>query len=379
MSVSIPSKQAFYIFSNGTLKRKENTVFFIPALNQEEKTIENAPPLTLEEEEIPLELDTEEIPNHPNRKAIPIANIDAFYIFGEVSFNARFLNFLSQHRIPMHLFNYYGFYSGTYYPREYLLSGMMLVNQVQHYTSEKKRLTLAREFVTAAAFNIMKNLRHYAAESRAESKESQAALQSAIADIEEFSKLIPASGDIQTLMGVEGNIRKRYYECWELLIKAKTPAFEFKERVKNPPSNAINALISFGNALCYSVCLTEIYRTQLNPTIAYLHEPSERRFSLALDLAEIFKPIFVDRIIFKLINTRELQEKHFTNGLNFCHLNDAGRKVFIKAFEEKMRTTIKHRSLDREVSYRRLIRLECYRLVKHLLGEEGYEGFRIWW
>jgi CRISPR-associated protein Cas1 len=53
--------------------------------------------------------------------------------------------------------------------------------------------------------------------------------------------------------------------------------------------------------------------------------------------------------------------------------------VFIKAFEEKMRTTIKHRSLDREVSYRRLIRLECYRLVKHLLGEEGYEGFRIWW
>jgi CRISPR-associated protein Cas1 len=164
-----------------------------------------------------------------------------------------------------------------------------------------------------------------------------------------------------------------------LLIKAKTPAFEFKERVKNPPSNAINALISFGNALCYSVCLTEIYRTQLNPTIAYLHEPSERRFSLALDLAEIFKPIFVDRIIFKLINTRELQEKHFTNGLNFCHLNDAGRKVFIKAFEEKMRTTIKHRSLDREVSYRRLIRLECYRLVKHLLGEEGYEGFRIWW
>ena len=95
MSVSIPSKQAFYIFSNGTLKRKENTVFFIPALNQEEKTIENAPPLTLEEEEIPLELDTEEIPNHPNRKAIPIANIDAFYIFGEVSFNARFLNFLS--------------------------------------------------------------------------------------------------------------------------------------------------------------------------------------------------------------------------------------------------------------------------------------------
>lgn len=379
MNTSVPTKQAFYIFSNGTLKRKENTVFFIPALNQAEKTIETSPPIDLDEEEIPLELDTEEIPNHPNRKAIPIANIDAFYIFGEVSFNARFLNFLAQHRIPMHLFNYYGFYSGTYYPREYLLSGMMVVNQVQHYTAEKKRLILAREFVTAAAFNITKNLRHYAAESRAESKDSQEALQKAIAEIEEFSKVIPASGDIKTLMGVEGNIRKRYYDCWEFLIKSKEPAFEFRERLKNPPSNAINALISFGNALCYSACLTELYRTQLNPTIAYLHEPSERRFSLALDLAEIFKPIFVDRTIFKLVNTRELQEKHFTNGLNFCHLNDAGRKIFIKEFEEKLRTTIKHRSLERNVSYRRLIRLDCYRLTKHLLNEETYEGFRIWW
>ncbi len=379
MNASIPTKQAFYIFSNGTLKRKENTIFFLPSPIQTEKTIENAPPVSLDEEEIPLELDTEELPNHPNRKAIPIANIDAFYVFGEVSFNARFLNFLAQHKIPMHIFNYYGFYSGTYYPREYLLSGMMLVNQVQHYASEKKRLAIAREIVAAACFNIIKNLRHYAAESRSESKASQEALQSAIAEIEAWIKEIPASGDIQTLMGVEGNIRKRYYASWEHLIKAKEPAFEFKERVKNPPNNAVNALISFGNALCYSACLTELYRTQLNPTISYLHEPSERRFSLALDLAEIFKPIFVDRAIFKLVNTREIQEKHFTNGLNFTHLNDAGRKAFVKDFEERLRTTIKHRSLERQVSYRRLIRLECYRLAKHLLGEEQYEGFKIWW
>ncbi|MCS6988043.1 MAG: CRISPR-associated endonuclease Cas1 [Chloroherpetonaceae bacterium] len=110
-----------------------------------------------------------------------------------------------------------------------------------------------------------------------------------------------------------------------------------------------------------------------------MHEPSERRFSLALDLAEIFKPIFVDRAIFKLVNTREIQEKHFTNGLNFTHLNDAGRKVFVKDFEERLRTTIKHRSLERQVSYRRLIRLERYRLIKRLLCEESYEGFRIWW
>ncbi|MCS7014387.1 MAG: type I-B CRISPR-associated endonuclease Cas1b [Chloroherpetonaceae bacterium] len=316
MSESIPSKQAFYIFSNGTLKRKDNTIFFLPAQDQTEKTIENAPPVERDEEEISLELDVEELPNHPNRKALPIANIDAFYVFGEVSFNARFLNFLAQHKIPMHIFNHYGFYSGTYYPREYLVSGMLLVSQVQHYTSEKKRLKIAREIVSAACFNITKNLRYYSVESRAESKEVQEALQAAITEIEEWMKEIPAAGDIQTLMGIEGNVRKRYYDAWQYLIKSKEPAFQFRERVKDPPNNAINALISFGNALCYSACLTEIYRTQLSPTISYLHEPSERRFSLALDLAEIFKPIFVDRAIFKLVNTREIQEKHFTNGLN---------------------------------------------------------------
>lgn len=379
MNTPVPSKQAFYIFSNGTLKRKENTIFFIPAIEQEEKTIASAPPEEPEEEEIRFELDTEEIAHHPNRKAIPIANIDAFYVFGEVSFNARFLNFLSQHRIPMHLFNYYGFYSGTYYPREYLLSGMLLVKQVEHYISEKKRLVLAREIVKSAAYNIKKNLAYYAAESRAGLSESKAGLGQAMEEIEVLSVQIGEAKDIATLMGIEGNIRKCYYGCWKWLIKVESEAFAFRERIKNPPSNAINALISFGNALCYSVCLTELYRTQLNPTISYLHEPSERRFSLALDLAEIFKPIFVDRIIFKLVNTKELQEKHFTNGLNFCHLNDAGRKVFVKAFEEKLRTTIQHRGLERAVSYRRLIRLECYRVVSHLIGESVYDGFQIWW
>jgi CRISP-associated protein Cas1 len=377
----IPTKQSFYIFSNGTLKRKENTIFFLPAENQEEKTVVSAPPAAAEpdEESIPMELDTEELPNHPNRKAIPVTNIDAFYVFGEVSFNARFMNFLSQHRIPMHLFNYYGFYAGTYYPREYLLSGNLLVHQVQHYTSEKKRLAIAREFVKSAAFNIQKNLRHYAAESRQADKEKQEKLNDLVAAIDGYLETIPAAGDIPTLMGLEGNVRQRYYESWEFLLKPKEACFEFTHRRKHPPDNAVNALISFGNALCYSACLTELYRTQLNPTIAYLHEPGDRRFSLALDMAEIFKPIFVDRVIFKLINTGQIQGKHFTNGLNFCHLNDAGRKIFVKEFEDKLRTTIQHRRLERSVSYRRLIRLDCYRLINHLLNENSFEGFKVWW
>jgi CRISPR-associated protein Cas1 len=140
-----------------------------------------------------------------------------------------------------------------------------------------------------------------------------------------------------------------------------------------------NCLISFGNSLVYSTVLTEIYNTQLNPTISYLHEPFERRFSLALDLSEIFKPLLADRVIFKLINKRIIGTKHFRKELNYTLLNETGRKLFLQHYDEKLKTTIKHRELRRNVSFQRLVRLECYKLIKHLLGMKKYEPFVIWW
>ena len=96
-------------------------------------------------------------------------------------------------------------------------------------------------------------------------------------------------------MGVEGNIRKQYYAAWNIIINQE---ISFEKRVMHPPDNMINSLISFVNTLIYTKVLGELYRTQLNPTISYLHEPGERRFSLSLDLAEVFKPLIGDRLIF---------------------------------------------------------------------------------
>jgi CRISPR-associated protein Cas1 len=150
-------------------------------------------------------------------------------------------------------------------------------------------------------------------------------------------------------------------------------------RTKQPPKNEVNALISFGNMMCYSECLRSIHQTQLNPTISYLHTPGERRYSLSLDISEIFKPILVDRVIFKVLNKKELQEKHFNNKLNKCILNESGKKIFVKAFEDRLNETIQHRSLKRNVSYRHLIKLESYKLAKHLLEMEEYKPFKMYW
>ena len=305
------------------------------------------------------------------KKPIPIEDVEAFYLFGEMDLNTKFLNFVARHKVPLHIFNYYGFYSGTFYPRAEINSGYLLVRQVGHYSQATQRMIIARQFVEGASFNILKNLRYYGAASRGRD------LSGVIAAIESLRLQIATSKDIPTLMGVEGQIRSLYYDAWPLIL---TPSWaEFTRRVRRPPDNPINALISFGNSLCYTLALSEIYRTPLSPLISFLHEPGERRYSLALDIAEIFKPILCDRLIFKLVNNGELRPQHFDERLNFCYLKENGRKIFLQAWDEKLKETILHRNLGRNVSYRRLVRLECYRLKKHLLEIEKYEPFKIWW
>jgi CRISPR-associated protein Cas1 len=181
--------------------------------------------------------------------------------------------------------------------------------------------------------------------------------------------------EIDQLMGVEGNIRKHYYEAFELIIND----FSMDGRSYRPPKNEVNALVSFGNMMCYSQCLRSIHQTQLNPVISYLHTPGERRFSLSLDLAEVFKPLLVDRVIFKVLNKKMITSKHFEEKLERILLKDSGRKAFVQAFEDRLQETIKHRSLNRSVSYKHLVKLECFKIQKHLLGIEEYQPFKMWW
>lgn len=177
-------------------------------------------------------------------------------------------------------------------------------------------------------------------------------------------------------MGIEGNIRKKYYEAWSVIINQE---IEFEKRVMHPPDNMINSLISFVNSLIYAKTLSEVYHTQLNPTISYLHQPGARRFSLCLDLSEIFKPLIADRLIFSLLNRRQITENSFTKEFNFLHLKKEASQLIVTELEARLKQAIMHRDLGRQVSYQYLIRLEAYKLIKHLIGEKEYEGFRIWW
>lgn len=329
-------QQSFYVYNNGDLKRKDNTLRF-------------------------TSYDGE-------KRDIPIERISDIYVMSEMSFNTTFLSYISQYGIPIHFFNYYNFYTGSFYPKESNLAGQLLVNQVQHYTEYDKRLLIAKKFIQAAADNIYRNLRYYNGRDKNVSDYMK--------DIDSLRKGLVGVKSIQELMGIEGNIRKKYYAAWSVIINQE---IEFDKRVMHPPDNMINSLISFVNSLVYTRTLSEIYHTQLNPTISYLHEPGIRRYSLCLDISEVFKPLIGDRLIFSLLNRKQITEKSFTKELNYLHLKKDASKLIVSEFEKKMKQTIMHKELGRQVSYQYLIRLEAYKLIKHLIGEKEYEGFRIWW
>ena len=337
-------KRTYYLFNPGTLQRKDNTLRFTP-----------------------IEDDGNGKEHEGQPRYLPVEDISEFYAFGSLNANSSLYNFLGQNDIAVHFFDYYENYTGSFMPRDGLLSGKMILAQTKHYQTKKKRVTLARKFVEGAAFNMVKNLKYYNTRGKD--------LDKLIERIEKYISQLITAVEVDQIMGLEGNIRQTYYEGFDLIIND----FNMEGRSKQPPRNEVNALISFGNMMCYSQCLRAIHQTQLNPTISYLHTPGERRYSLSLDISEIFKPILVDRVIFKLLNKRELQEKHFDTKLNRCLLNPGGKKIFVKAFEERLTETIQHRSLKRNVSYRHLIRLECYKLSKHLLDMEEYKPFKMWW
>jgi len=325
-------KHDYYIFINGRIKRRDNTVFLEYGEDQ--------------------------------RKYLPIENIDMIHIFGEVDLNSKLLDYISQYGVIINFYNYYGYYSGSYCPRKRNVSGYSLVNQAQHYIDSEKRLFLAKQFIISAIFHMKRNLRHYDD------------MQRYIDAIDDEQRKIGEASDITSLMGIEGTARNIYYSAFNGILKY---GFKMEKRERRPPNDPVNVLISFGNSLMYTTVLSEIYKTQLDPTISYLHEPSTRRFSLSLDIAELFKPLIIDPLIFYVVNNKIISLSDFENYEGVCMLSEEGKKKFIREYDNKLATTIKHRKLNRNVSYRSFIRLECYKIIKHIIDDETYKPLKAWW
>lgn len=331
-------KKNFFLLSGGRLSRCNNTLRFVS------KDEENLPP-----------------------KILPIEQISCLYSFGEIDGNSALFNFLGKKGVSMHFFDYYEHYTGSFVPKKSTVSGSLVVAQAKHYIFQKKRMYIANKFLEGAAYNILRNLKYYNVRGKD--------VQSIINRVEYFADNMREATTPGELMGYEGNMRHAYYEAFDIILSD----FKMGKRVKQPPNNEVNALISFLNVMCYTVCLDALYHTRLDPTIGYLHEPDDRKYALSLDLSEVFKPILVDRLIFKLLNRHILTREDFDRDSQSCYLNSIGCKKVLKAWEEQLARTIKYLRKKNSTSYRQLIKEEAYKLMRHIEKGELYKPFNAWW
>lgn len=323
-----------YLMSMGELKRKDNSLVF---------------------------------QNDSRNFYLPVEGIREIYCMNEISINTKLLEFLSRAGITVHFFNYYGQYSGSFYPKEYLVSGNLTVRQAEAFLNY--RMDIAKAIVKGIADNVYEVLYHYYRHGKKEVKDT----------IDWISINVPKwlekDIDIKQLLFVEGEIWQRFYSNFKYFLPEH---FALNKRVRRPPDNPINAMISFGNSLLYSKTVTQIYNTHLNQTISFLHEPSEGRFSLSLDLCEVFKPAVVYKTIFEVINNKKIQEsKHFDKKLNNCLLNEAGKKIFVQALEDRFESVFQHERLRRKVTYRTAIKLDAYKLIKFIMEGKEFKPFNL--
>ncbi len=322
-----------YIFSMGEIKRKDNSIAF---------------------------------KNEKGWKYIPVEKIREIYFMNEVSLNTKFLDFCSRAGVVLHFFNYYGNYSGTFYPRRKYISGNLTIKQALAF---ENREIIAKAIVLGIAENIYEVLYHYYRHGKDEIKNFLDYLKYQV------PKFLEKADKINKILFIEGQIWAGFYDSFKYFLPED---FIMNKRVKRPPNNPINALISFGNTLLYTKTISAIYQTHLEQSISYLHSPSESRFSLSLDLSEAFKPVIAFRTIFDLVNRRKIKvEKHFEKKFNYALLNEEGKKIFIKAFEDRLNEKFKHSSLKRMVSFQTAIKLDGYKLIKFLIENREFKSFNL--
>ncbi|MEM0133953.1 MAG: type I-B CRISPR-associated endonuclease Cas1b [Thermoplasmatales archaeon] len=318
---------SFYISQNGSIDRKGNTLYF---------TGENF------------------------KRHLPVLNVSDIIISSKVSLSAWALDYLAKLGIIVHFLGLDGTYRASIVPSNRKEKGNSTVSQSLAYSDPRKRMVIASEVVEGIKHNILRNVRYY---------NKNESLSDAV---ETISGINVSGSSIEQIMGTEGKIWASYYKTFRKIYNLD---HDFV-RTFHPPGDDLNSMISYGNALLYSSTLSAIMFVGLNPSVSFLHEPSDRSFSLALDIADVFKPVIVERVISTLIKNRIIKGNMFEENNGGTYLNEKGRKLFLEAYRDKMESTANING--RHVSYATMIEMECQKLRDHLSGNGDYRSFRAW-
>jgi CRISPR-associated protein Cas1 len=292
---------------------------------------------------------------------IPVTDVRDLIACAPADVNTAVISLLNQHHINVHFLSYYGDYAGSLLTADTAASGEVVLGQARLAGDPGGRLSLARSIVLSAGFNVRRVVDRDLLDRPFAVLEGSAA----------------SATTTEQLMGAEGTFRR---SAWEVIDTKLPPWLQLAGRSRRPPANAGNAFISYVNGIVYARILTAVRLTPLHTGIAFLHSTMERhRHSLVLDLSEVFKPLFAERLLLRMSGRQQLKPAHFDSGTGHAMLSDQGRKLLVQTVRDELATTVKHRRLARNVAYDELLHLEALQLTQTCLEGTPYRPFRIWW
>ncbi|MBO5630087.1 MAG: CRISPR-associated endonuclease Cas1, partial [Aeriscardovia sp.] len=306
--------------------------------------------------------------NDETKHYLPIETIHSLNIYSNITFSSGFFEYAGNNGLSISIVNNSGELVGRFLPAFTKRNYKTELLQVSHRENERESLALAKKYQNANIFNLRAILRYY--ERRGAGKEITET-------VEKLTTLLQKTNetkDIRGLLILEAQARQMYYRCFNTIISKSE--YKFEKRTKRPPKDPINAMISFGNTILYNLFATFIYHSSLDIRFGILHNSFHRPESLNLDLADLFKPVIVDRSIFTVINRNMIDvNRDFVEMENGAvYLSKHGKRIFIKEIENKLEQKVKIK--DTQKTYRTLMVEEVGRVESYFRKGETYKPYK---
>lgn len=241
--------------------------------------------------------------------------------------------------------------------------------------SEEESLAIAKNFIIGKVYNakwiIERALRDHAVRLDVEVlKGVSVTLTSTLCEIKEAINL-------EQLRGVEGKAAAQYFSVFDSLILQQEGFFFWQGRSRRPPTDNVNALLSFIYTMLANDCAAALEAVGLDAYVGFLHRDRPGRVSLALDMMEELRGVVADRFVITLINKRIINEKGFEKREDGAVImNDTTRKAVLSAWQERKREVIKHPFLDEKVEWGLVPFVQAMLLARYLRGDlDAYPPF----
>jgi len=307
----------------------------------------------------------------PERIAsVPLVHVDQVILFGNVGLTTPVMGELMRRNIPVVFLTVGGRYKGRLMGAETGF-GQLRLAQYNRAQDPQAALELARAIVYGKLRNQRALLLRYGR------RTGQGVLTESAERIGGLADQAQRCHTLNSLHGCEGKAGAIYFGVFKRLLKQAWP---FQKRVRRPPTDPVNVLLSFGYTMLLHNVQGMVSSVGLDPFVGFVHGIAYNRPSLALDMMEEFRPLVVDSVVMRSLNNEIVRPQHFHPGESADRpivLDDEGRSRFIRTFEARLNDAFKHPDSDERVTYRRCIELQVRRLARALREKGGYRPFIV--